>query len=99
MATCLINILLLFYDCDIVRQLGKLHDSVKCDSMSQHVTSSHIMSKQYAITIVCRLGRLHDSVKCFTLCLQLDSFFIDGLICRGNAFMDFGNELALTMAR
>ena len=35
----------------------------------------------------------------FTQCLQLKPFFLDGLIARGNVFMDYGHEAGIKQAR
>ena len=46
-----------------------------------------------------RLGRLQEAVSTFTKCLQLKPFFLDGLIARGNVFMDYGHEAGIKQAR
>ncbi|XP_059155839.1 uncharacterized protein LOC131940934 [Physella acuta] len=46
-----------------------------------------------------KLRRLKEAVSTFTKCLQLKPFFLDGLIARGNVFMDYGHDVGLEMAR
>ena len=46
-----------------------------------------------------RLKRLEEAVKSFTRALQLDQFFLDGIISRGNVFMDFGTAAGRRYAR
>ncbi|XP_012943224.1 uncharacterized protein LOC101857057 [Aplysia californica] len=46
-----------------------------------------------------KLNRLKDAVATFTQCLQLKPFFLDGLIARGNVFMDYGHQRGLEFAR
>ncbi|ELT94016.1 hypothetical protein CAPTEDRAFT_222812 [Capitella teleta] len=46
-----------------------------------------------------KLDQLEDAVNSFTRALELDPFFLEALICRGNVFMDFGHTFGLTFAR
>ena len=46
-----------------------------------------------------RLERLKEAVESFTKAIQLDQFFIDAFIGRGNAFMDYGHDIGLMYAR
>ncbi len=46
-----------------------------------------------------RLNRLEDAVTVFTSALEVDIFFLDAYIGRGNAFMDYGHEITNQMAR
>ncbi|XP_060594169.1 uncharacterized protein LOC132748578 isoform X2 [Ruditapes philippinarum] len=45
-----------------------------------------------------KLGRLQEAVKTFTLCVKSQPFFLDGIIARGNVYMDFGHEKGLRYA-
>ena len=49
--------------------------------------------------ILTRLDKLKESVQSFTRAVQLDHFFIDAYIGRGNAFMDYGHEIGHDYAR
>lgn len=51
------------------------------------------------LNFVRRLDQLEDAVNSFTRALELDPFFLEALICRGNVFMDFGHTFGLTFAR
>nr|KAG5709228.1 hypothetical protein BaRGS_017980 [Batillaria attramentaria] len=46
-----------------------------------------------------KLGRLQEAVATFSQCLQLKPFFLDGLIARGNVYMDYGHEAGIIQAR
>ncbi|XP_077983613.1 uncharacterized protein LOC144438458 [Glandiceps talaboti] len=46
-----------------------------------------------------KLNRLEEAVKTYTGALQVDKYFLDALIGRGNAFMDYGHDIANTAAR
>ncbi|CAL1530862.1 unnamed protein product [Lymnaea stagnalis] len=46
-----------------------------------------------------KLRHLREAVSTFTKCLKLKPFFLDGLIARGNVFMDYGHEQGIEMAR
>ncbi|ESP04783.1 hypothetical protein LOTGIDRAFT_156007 [Lottia gigantea] len=46
-----------------------------------------------------KLGRLQEAVQTFTDCLKLKPFFLDGLISRGNVYMDYGHADGLDFAR
>ncbi|XP_070553805.1 uncharacterized protein [Ptychodera flava] len=46
-----------------------------------------------------KLNRLEEAVQTFTGALLVDRYFLDALIGRGNAFMDYGHEIANTAAR
>ncbi|XP_076446152.1 uncharacterized protein LOC143283739 isoform X2 [Babylonia areolata] len=46
-----------------------------------------------------KLGRLQEAVTTFTQCLNIKPFFLDGLIARGNVFMDYGHEAGIVQAR
>lgn len=67
----------------------------------------YLILKSFCSIFVCvclfihyfRLNRLKESVTVFSRCLQLDPFFLDGLLARGNAFMDYGNEFGLKFAK
>ena len=51
------------------------------------------------ILCVYRLGELERAVRSFTIALQLNPFFLDALISRGNVFMDFAHDIGLIYAR
>ncbi|XP_022099054.1 uncharacterized protein LOC110983798 isoform X2 [Acanthaster planci] len=46
-----------------------------------------------------KLNKLEDAVTVFTSALEVDMFFLDAYIGRGNAFMDYGHEITHQMAR
>ncbi|KAK7097844.1 uncharacterized protein [Littorina saxatilis] len=46
-----------------------------------------------------KLGRLQEAVATFTQCLQIKPFFLDGLIARGNVYMDYSSETGTMHAR
>lgn len=46
-----------------------------------------------------KLGRLQEAVQTFTKCLHLKPFFLDGLIARGNVYMDYGHTSGTLQAR
>ncbi|KAK6173455.1 hypothetical protein SNE40_016901 [Patella caerulea] len=46
-----------------------------------------------------KLDCLQEAVKTFTQCLEIKPFFLDGLISRGNVYMDYGNKDGLIFAR
>ncbi|KAL4230368.1 cytochrome c oxidase subunit 1 [Mactra antiquata] len=45
-----------------------------------------------------KLGRLQEAVKTFTLCVESQPFFLDGILARGNVYMDYGHEQGLRYA-
>ncbi|XP_052281417.1 uncharacterized protein LOC127878913 isoform X2 [Dreissena polymorpha] len=45
-----------------------------------------------------KLGQLQEAVKTFTLCVKSQPFFLDGIIARGNVYMDYGHEQGLRYA-
>ncbi|XP_046576439.1 LOW QUALITY PROTEIN: uncharacterized protein LOC124284394 [Haliotis rubra] len=46
-----------------------------------------------------KLGQLQEAVKTFSQCIELKPFFLDGLISRGNVYMDYGHDDGLKYAR
>eukprot|EP00794_Sanderia_malayensis_P018055 gene18055-19864_t len=46
-----------------------------------------------------RLGRLDDAIACFSNALRTNAFFVDALLGRGNALMDYGTPKYNTLAR
>ncbi|XP_078682864.1 uncharacterized protein LOC144917111 isoform X2 [Branchiostoma floridae x Branchiostoma belcheri] len=46
-----------------------------------------------------KLDKLEDAVDSFSQAIQVDPFFIDAYIGRGNAYMDYGHEEGILMAR
>ena len=48
--------------------------------------------------IIYRLDQLEEAVKVFTSCLKSQPFFLDGIIARGNVYMDYGHEDGLKWA-
>ena len=46
-----------------------------------------------------RLGRLNDAFGCYSNALDIDPFFVDALLGRGNAWMDFGGEHGIVFGK
>ena len=46
-----------------------------------------------------RLNRVQDSVNSYSEALKIDPFFKEAYIGRGNAFMDYGHDVATRYAR
>ena len=51
------------------------------------------------VLFVFRMNKLDDAVKSFSRSLELDNFFLSGIIGRGNVYMDFGSEVGQKRAR
>lgn len=45
------------------------------------------------------MNRLKESVGVFTACIEKNPFFLDGIIARGNVYMDYGNKEGIIYAR
>lgn len=46
-----------------------------------------------------RMDRLKEAVGVFTSCLERNPFFLDGIIARGNVYMDYGSQGGIIYAR
>lgn len=46
-----------------------------------------------------KMNRLKESVGVFTACIEKNPFFLDGIIARGNVYMDYGNKEGIIYAR
>ena len=49
--------------------------------------------------MVCSLGQLDNAVSSFTHALNLDPFFTDALISRGNSLLEFCHEVGRMLAK
>jgi len=45
------------------------------------------------------MDKLRDALDVFTSCITNNPSFLDGIIARGNVYMDFGGEEGLCFAR
>lgn len=45
------------------------------------------------------MDRLKEAVGVFTSCLERNPFFLDGIIARGNVYMDYGSQGGIIYAR
>ncbi|XP_074650504.1 uncharacterized protein LOC141905524 isoform X2 [Tubulanus polymorphus] len=46
-----------------------------------------------------KLGRLEEAIRAFTKAIELEQFFLDAYMGRGNAFLDFGTRTGVACAR
>ncbi|KAL5011387.1 hypothetical protein ScPMuIL_009938 [Solemya velum] len=46
-----------------------------------------------------KMGHLRESVRVFTTCVKNNPYFLDGIIARGNVYMDFGTDEGIIYAR
>lgn len=46
-----------------------------------------------------RMNKLQEAVDVFTCCMDNNQFFLDGIIARGNVYMDFGNRDGIKFAK
>ncbi|XP_056011741.1 uncharacterized protein LOC125682590 isoform X3 [Ostrea edulis] len=46
-----------------------------------------------------KMDRLKEAVSVFTSCLERNPFFLDGIIARGNVYMDYGSQRGIIYAR
>lgn len=49
--------------------------------------------------IFCRMNDLDEGVKVFTTCMDNNQFFLDGIIARGNVYMDYGTKAGIQFAK
>lgn len=51
------------------------------------------------LDLIPRLGLIETAVSCFSNSLKIDTFFIDALLGKGNAIMDYGTPESNKTAR
>ncbi|XP_071786267.1 uncharacterized protein [Asterias amurensis] len=84
--------LMYFAQRDYMNAKEDFAQAVKMDSRDPKI--------RHTLGLCChKLNRLEDAVTVFTSALEVDIFFLDAYIGRGNAFMDYGHEITNQMAR